>query len=173
MLITWKLLCRTFSWMKKQVVNIAPISDFSVGCLGMNKKSVHKQCQQPHHRVMNCGFLIKQTKVTQKCFKTNYCYGNYVIKTKASLLLKVMKTKIRIYKLPSSDLNLRYFSTSLSTLGKPLLIAFTLHSINQTWIWVWFQDHQQAQVTASLLNGFFFFSLLSKNLECCFTFWKD
>ena len=48
---------------------LPPSVIFSVGCLGMNKKSsVHKQCQQPHPRVMNCGFLIKHMKLTQKMF---------------------------------------------------------------------------------------------------------
>ena len=69
MWILWKLLCQTFYSKKKQVINVAPIRDFSVGCLGMNKKSsIHKQCQQPHPRVMNCGFLIKDMKLTQKMF---------------------------------------------------------------------------------------------------------
>ena len=48
---------------------LPPSVIFSVGCLGMNKKSsVHKQCQQPHPGVMNCGFLIKHMKLTQKMF---------------------------------------------------------------------------------------------------------
>lgn len=47
-----KLLRQTSYWTEKQVVKVAPISNFSVGFLEMNKKSsVCKLCQQPHYGV--------------------------------------------------------------------------------------------------------------------------
>lgn len=47
-----KLLRQTSYWMEEQVVKVAPIGNFSVGFLEMNKKSsVCKPCQQPQYGV--------------------------------------------------------------------------------------------------------------------------